>query len=163
MSRGGVTARVEGRESIRRALREQPEIAGQALATGIYALGNNIMTTSKPLTPKDLGVLRGSGFVTLPELLQQRSHGGRFSSKEYEVTVGFGGPAKAYAEAQHENEHYRHEEGEAKYLEKALDAHRPDAERFVAAIVSQSIRMQRAADESSFRAHPTDPDGGGQN
>jgi hypothetical protein len=72
------------------------------------------------------GILRGSGYVELN------------ADGELRVTLGFGGPAGAYAVPQHERLDYRHTVGEAKYLEKPLMA----AASTLAADLAASIREE---------------------
>ena len=65
-----------------------------ALGGAIQLEGETIMTRSKrEFVPVDLGTLRGSGHVTQPE----------YSGHKAEVTLGYGGPAAAYALAVHEH------------------------------------------------------------
>lgn len=74
----------------------------------LYRVGESIMTDSKAhYVPVDQGVLRASGYVAPPV-----EEPGAVS-----VTLGFGGPAQAYAEVQHERLDYHHKVGQAKYLE----------------------------------------------
>lgn len=66
----------------------------QAMGGAIYLEGQTIMTRSKrEFVPVDLGTLRGSGHVEQPE----------YSGHKAEVTLGYGGPAAAYALAVHEH------------------------------------------------------------
>ena len=79
----------------------------------------------------DLGNLRASGFVLTARL----RHGGanaqpgpeaqalaKTTRTAVSAVVGFGGPATRYALVQHERTDYKHTVGEAKYLEKAVQA-----------------------------------------
>lgn len=88
----------------------------KACGAGLYAVANNIMTDSKEHTPVDLGNLRASGYVTLPQ--------GRGVS-ELVVEVGYGGTAASYAVTQHEATGHVHPVGEAKFLENALGRYNP--------------------------------------
>lgn len=80
-------------------------------AAGLYAIGNEVMTSAKKQTPVDTGILRKTGYVTLP----QDKHGQTF------VEIGFGGPAEEYSIPQHERTDYVHEAGNAKFLERPVD------------------------------------------
>jgi len=82
----------------------------QAVAAGVYQAANAVMTNAKQRAPLDTGVLRASGYVTLPQV-----------GPRPRCEVGFGGAASAYALIQHERTEYHHEVGEAKYLEKAFN------------------------------------------
>lgn len=67
-----------------------------------------IFRESQRLVPVKTGVLRGSGRIIPP----------RLKGTKYEVVIGYGGAASAYALKQHENLQYAHKEGKsAKYLE----------------------------------------------
>ena len=63
------------------------------LAAALYAEAELTMTEAKKLCPVDTGRLRDSGVVFPPEV----------KSNAVEVTMGFGGPASAYALSVHEN------------------------------------------------------------
>lgn len=65
-----------------------------------------IMRTSKhDFVPVDTGVLRSTGRVWVTG-----------KAPLAEVVLGYGGAAKAYAVIQHENLHFHHTVGQAKYL-----------------------------------------------
>jgi len=67
-----------------------------------------IFRESQRIVPVKTGVLRASGQIVPP----------RKKGDKYEVVIGYGGAASAYALKQHENLQYAHKEGKtAKYLE----------------------------------------------
>jgi len=67
-----------------------------------------IMTDSKEnYCPVEFGTLKNSGHVAV-------------DPDKIAVTLGYGGAAEDYAVVQHENLTFKHEVGEAKYLEKPL-------------------------------------------
>lgn len=106
-------------KEVEHALKKHLEAAIKSAEAALYQGGNIIMTEAKERAPVDLGTLRNSGYVTLPE-----TRGGNTF-----VEVGFGGAAKAYAVRQHEDTSYSHTDpktgnsvGEAKYLENAINA-----------------------------------------
>ena len=107
----GVRFKIEGLSKLRRALAEKQVDAERAVAAGMFVLGNEIMTTSKRRVPVDTGTLRGSGYVTQPEK----------RGRELTVELDYGGPAKAYAEKQHELPFKHPEGGQRFYLKSALD------------------------------------------
>lgn len=93
-------------------------------AAGIYALAQEIMTSSKKMVPVDQGILRASGYVDAP----------RDDGKRITVELGYGGAAAAYAVRQHEDLSLNHPGGgQAKFLELAVEAARPHAADVVAA------------------------------
>lgn len=87
----------------------------QDLATGLFMLAEEIMTDSKTnYVPVDTGNLRNSGTVALPVIAGNR----------VTVTLGYGGPAAAYALKVHEAPaSYGH--GKNKYLSKPINAAAP--------------------------------------
>lgn len=82
--------------------------AKRAMAKALYVEAERIMAESAPLVPVDFGVLKASGHVQPPEM----------SGERVSVTMGYGGPAEAYALVQHEDLTFRHTVGQAKYLEQ---------------------------------------------
>lgn len=103
----------------------------QAVAKALYVEGEQLMADAKKLTPVDEGVLRASGFVTLP--FEDPEDGSQT------VDVGFGGPAGSgnqngetnrkpvgYAIIQHEDLTLNHKVGQAKFLEEPLNTRKGD-------------------------------------
>lgn len=83
----------------------------QKAAAALFRRGEAIMADSKEhYVPVDLGVLRESGHVTLPEV----------SGNDISVTLAYGGAAKDYAIPQHERLDYKHTTGGPKYLERPV-------------------------------------------
>lgn len=111
---GGLRMRVVGAEQLAAKLRRAGELAQKAAAAGAYNVGLSVLRKAVRNAPKKYGVLRGSGYVTRPDGRGQ-------------VTVGFGGPAKAYAWVQHENLSFKHTEGGPKYLSRAIEETRSQA------------------------------------
>jgi hypothetical protein len=105
--------RLIGTEALQAKFKKAGKLAQTAIDAGSYNVGLTILAQAIPGTPKKWGVLRGSGYVALP--------------KNGEVTVGFGGPAAAYAWPQHENMTFKHAVGGPKFLENALYAVAPKA------------------------------------
>lgn len=105
-------------KEVERALKKHLEAALKSAEAALYQGASIIMTEAKERAPIDLGTMRNSGYVTLPQ-----SRGGNTF-----VEAGFGGAAKAYAVRQHEELSYNHTDpktgiavGEAKYLENAIN------------------------------------------
>lgn len=101
---------VKGAGDLRDQLKKTKQLVGQATARALYVAGNEVMTEAKSRAPIDTGVLRASGYVTIPDVERPK------------VEVGFGGAAADYALVQHERTEFHHEVGEAKYLSNAIDA-----------------------------------------
>ena len=114
-----------GSRELDKILRRAKEKGARAADAGRYAVGLTILARSVPMTPKKWGVLRGSGYVTHP------TNG--------VVTVGFGGPAAAYAVVQHERMDFKHTEGGPKYLENAVNLVAPQAVNIFGRIVEKSL------------------------
>lgn len=147
MTGGRSSVSVVGGAKLRRALRGLAHNASRALGAGLYLEGNNIMADAKERAPLDLGTLRGSGYVTTPHT----------SGHETTVELGFGGPAKDYAVVQHEELGFLHPEGgEAKYLERAVDARSANAARNIGAFAIAALKRGTFALPPSV--HVTHPD-----
>lgn len=79
-----------------------------AIGRALYEEGQNIFRESQKQVPHDEGVLMASGQLHMPAV----------SGSSVLVEITYGGSAATYAEIQHENEDYKHDEGrKAKYLE----------------------------------------------
>lgn len=141
---------VSGGGNIRRNLKEAEKKWIHSVATGAYLAAGNIMTRSKRLVPVDLGALKGSGYVTLPEV----------SGSTIKVELGYGGPAKDYAVKQHEDLTLNHPDGgQARYLAQAAEEHEPALLRTVQTIAKQAF--EAGGGRPAKGPLPTDPDKGG--
>lgn len=100
----------------------------RAVAQAVYAEANVIMRESKKEVPLDDGPLRRSGTVEPPVV----------QGLVWEITLGYGGTAQAYALLQHENLMFKHAPGrKAKYLEDPVRAHIPKLQSRIAARVEK--------------------------
>lgn len=115
-------------------LRRHLSAVQRAAEAALYQGGSIIMTEAKQRAPLDVGTLRNSGYVTLP----------RTDSEGTFVEVGFGGAAKAYAVRQHEELSYRHDVGEAKYLERAINATEKEVMAHVKRVAARAMQTGRA-------------------
>lgn len=98
-------------------------LAQQAAARGLTRGAEYLRGQSVPRTPKQDGILRGSAVV------QPASSGDLVSA------VTFNTP---YAVKQHEELGYRHDDGEAKYLERPLNEHRDEILEIIAAEIRRA-------------------------
>ena len=130
-------------------LRKRLKAAQKAAQTALYQAGSIIMTEAKHRAPLDIGTLRNSGYVTLPVT----------RGNDTFVEIGFGGAAKAYAVVQHEKLSYRHEVGEAKYLENAINAKEDEVRKRIARLTDRALETGRAPGGGSY-PHPRTPDEG---
>lgn len=104
------------------AFRAVGENADEALGAALYLEANRALNISRPLVPVDTGILRGSGVVLQPERMAGRVR----------VVFGYGGGARKYAVAQHENLKYAHTVGQAKFLSEGVRRSLPGASARVA-------------------------------
>lgn len=103
---------IKGLDQLNAAISEAAAGFGDRAGSALRAEAELIMTEAKKLTPVLTGTLRESGHVTGPV----RGTG------TTEVGLVFGGPAASYAVYVHENQEAHHSNGEAKFLEKAVNA-----------------------------------------
>jgi hypothetical protein len=94
-----------------------------AMERAFFKFGNTEMTEAKRLTPVEFGDLRDSGEVSPPE----------WEGDNLTMELSFGGSASEYAMAVHEDMEAHHDQGEAKFLEKPLNASEPYMDQRVGA------------------------------
>jgi hypothetical protein len=99
----------------------------QRAAAALYQEALLVEGTSKSLTPVDFGILRDSHETKQPQV----------EGNNISVAIVVGGAAEAYAVEVHENLNSYHRVGQAKFLEGALYAHKPD----LMANLSQRLRL----------------------
>lgn len=107
---------IVGDDELRRKMAQAGPLAITAGGAALFEIANKLMNKSQTLVPVDTGVLRGSGTVNNPV-----AQGGGVT-----VMFGYGGAASDYAEIQHENESFQHDDGQAKYLQEPIDDYAPD-------------------------------------
>ena len=113
-----ITATVTGQSAIVDAIQRALENAPAAVQVGLLVEGSRIAADAVQRCPVDTGALRESVFVK-----PAPGHG---------VEVGFSAPHAAYV---HERTDLHHDEGEAKFLEKAKNAAASTLASDVAAMV----------------------------
>lgn len=132
------TAGFDGMTALREMLRRAGPNAVLALAAAMFIEGQDILLISQGIVPigkkergdKHPGVLRASGHVALPVI----------AGTKVEVTIGYGGAARAYALVQHERDDYRHDAGkQAHFLSEPVEADLPKFEAHLAANIGKSI------------------------
>ena len=122
----------------------------RAAGAGLYAVGNNIIAEASTRVPVDLGVLRGSGYVTLPVI----------QNNNVTVEMGYGGPAEDYAVRQHEDTSLKHPEGgEAKFLESSMNRQMSGTAQRV--FVAEATRAFERGGRARHSGTPTIPNEGG--
>ena len=146
--KGTVRIDVFGDKEARQNLKTCRDQMLQAAGAGLYMTASVVMTGSLKRVPVDFGILKGSGFVTLPEIGPQK----------VEVEIGYGGPAKDYAEVQHERTDFHHEVGEAKYLQRAVDAEAGTMEQTAARYTREAFDRKQGA--AKVPGMPSDPNSG---
>ena len=88
---GSIT--LEGGDKLRAVLAQLGEQATEKLGGALFRQANFIMTESQDLCPVDIGTLRASGHVELPEM----------NGTSVSVQLGYGGAAEDYAVIVHED------------------------------------------------------------
>lgn len=101
-----------GMDSVQKALADMQDRLRLAAEGAMYLSANNIIIDAVERTPQDHGALRASGYATLPVR----------TGDDTTVEIGYGGPAASYAVVQHEGLNFRHEVGEARFLDHATTA-----------------------------------------
>jgi hypothetical protein len=134
--------KLKGLKEALAAIKAAKEQAHVAVAGAVYVAANEVMTDAKQRAPVDTGVLRSSGYVTLPTV-----------GSNPRVELGFGGAAEQYALVQHERTEFKHEVGEAKYLENAFNS------VDVAGIIEEEVERRMESKEGvGPGAHRTEPE-----
>lgn len=134
---------IEGIEAMKVTLQKVTERGMNAAKAAVYLEANNVMAEALPLTPKDYGALRSSGYVTMPEDTPV-------------VEMGFGGPAADYAVVMHEDPkmNYTTAGTGTKYLEHAIDRRRAGFEQNLGALYQAAFDQNAGASQTNT---PTDP------
>lgn len=111
--RGSFDFEFRGNRKLQSAINRWGDQLKDRVPGALFEEGERIMTISKQnFVPVKDGVLRASG----------RTHPAVRKGKNVEVVLSFGGTAVTYALEQHENLDFSHTVGEAKYLERPLNA-----------------------------------------
>ena len=140
----GIKMKITGNEKILVNLKKVPSRLGEALGGGLYLEASNIMTDSKKQSPVDLGTMKASGYITLPEI----------TLSSVKVEMGYGGPSADYVVVQHEHTEFNHEVGKAKFLEDPMYAHRFRFSKKVTNYAKRLFDMNKGASKSSFPENP---------
>ena len=142
-----VHAKVHGAKEIIQNLDAIKNRWQNAVATGLYLESNNLMGLSKRLTPVDIGALRASGYVTLPEM-----HGSLII-----VELGYGGDiSRTYAVVQHERLDFHHEVGQAKYLFDAAAARSQSLANNITQLAKAAFEANRAPQRTTMPVNPSE-------
>ena len=128
----GVKITIKGLNRLIKKLNSLGSDANREISPALFQEAEEIMGRSKSLVPVDTGVLRSSGHVQRPEV----------DRNGVRVTLGYGGPAEAYALAVHENLRARHPVGQAKYLEQPLLEALPEVKRAVGKALDRAIKKR---------------------
>ena len=124
-----------GIDAVLAALGALPAQTLKATGAFLYREGEAIIGDAKEsYVPVDLGILRDSGHVGLPDI----------SGSRVQVEIGFGGAAQDYAAIVHEDLTANHPNGGGpKYLERPLLAHGADMASRMADEVAQGLGIRR--------------------
>lgn len=129
--RMAVSVRILGAQKSAANIRRMSKAARKKFFEAMIDVSEQILQHSKDTyVPYLTGDLERSGSIAV--------HPGRYPS----VEIGFGGPAAAYAEIQHENVLFTHPNGgSAKYLEFAVRDFEPRISHELETAVRSEIRM----------------------
>ena len=134
-----------GISKFKRNLERAKDAMTKAVAAGLYGEGNNIVSDAIENAPIDNGTLRSSGYCTAPKY----DRDGPF------VEVGFGGEmSRKYAVIVHEVPK-NYNQGDMKYLQRALDAARSDFTANVNEIAKRHFKFNAGSPQAG--ANPVDP------
>lgn len=100
---------VTGKAKVIRNLLQESKAGRRAVAAGMYAVGHQIHAAAVKRTPIKHAFLRNSAYVAPP----------MGSSYKPTVEIGYGVDYAVYV---HERTELKHKKGEAKFLQKAVDA-----------------------------------------
>lgn len=130
-----VTLTLKGDEAISKKLRELAERCPRAAAVALYEVGTVLMRDSVRRTPSLTGELKRSAYVTVPSATSRPS-----------CEIGYGSD---HAVPVHEETEVSHDDGEAKFLQRALDGGRAGAmkvftTRFMTAEAEKSPQFGRS-------------------
>ena len=125
-----LSVEVKGTAQVRARLAALVASVPAVVAAALYQEAELVMTASKDQVPVDTGTLKNSGFVNDPDV-----NGG-----EIAVVLGYGGAASAYALKQHEDLTLRHDDGNAKFLERPVLAAGKGLAARLAARVKSALR-----------------------
>jgi hypothetical protein len=107
-----------------RFLKQSPERSAQMMATAVYEEATEAFGQSQDLVPVRYGILRASGFVTAPKVINHTS----------ETTIAYGGAAAPYAAYVHEiTTHHHDAPTRAKFLSYPLEMRFPVLGKRIAA------------------------------
>ena len=113
-------------------MKKEPQAAGRAVYE--FAQGE-VLPVAKERTPVDYGTLRDSGIVDLPVIKEG------LGLTLITVAIGFGGGAAHYAIWVHEDLEAKHEVGQAKFLESAMNDKAQEFIEIVGANLARALGM----------------------
>ena len=139
---GDFQLQLDGTDKLAKALRMAKENMSEAIAQAMVDFGGHVALVAGQRTPIDTGELRSRSFVEGPFLEE--------GSQEYVVVVGYEkyddtfpktskGTPNRYAVPVHERTNVRHETGQAKFLESAVQETSSEYLRFMADQLRQEV------------------------
>jgi len=120
------TVKIQGIQAIKQAYLQIPQIMNSEMKDALIKSASLVEDSAKHKVPFKEGILMTS-------IMRPRDPG----IGERQVRVGSN---LDYAMAQHENLHYKHRRGEAKYLEKALKENESNIRRIFDKMISNIIK-----------------------
>lgn len=122
-------------------LRRMQKICPPAAASTIYAFATRVMRESVKRTPTSTGELKDSAYVTMPST----------TSTRLSIELGYG---SEHAVQVHEDTEASHDDGEAKFLQKALDGARSGAVPQLERDFLTALKSDGALPRGEFPAQP---------
>ncbi len=133
----GMSVKVSGTRKLEMKLMQFRVEIPEAVEVALYWLAERIMDFSQMLVPVDTGDLKESAFISKPS-------GGLFC-------MGYGAPHAPYV---HEDTSASHEQGEAKFLEKAILKEARGALHLVIKRAERAILRRETWTAGKYPAHP---------
>lgn len=116
----------KGFDELNKLLRVMPAETRQKVRPALLKVCADLKGRAQRLAPKDIGTLRGSAYYSA-----------QVTNQGLEAEVGF---TEAYALRQHEDMSYRHENGQAKFLEQPLQENTPKYVAAISAAINDAIK-----------------------
>lgn len=140
-----VSMKIVGTNELIKNLQAAGDRGVKAVGCGLYTEAQNIMTDSLKQVPVDVGNLKNSRYVTMPQV----------SGQTITVEMGYGGAAKKYAEIVHERTDFKHPQGgKAKYLVDPLMSAKSGLAKNVAHFAAKAFQANKGASPTGTPQEP---------
>lgn len=146
VAKSGISMQIIGLKELIKNLEDAGDRGKKAVGAGLYLEANNIIADSLREVPVDLGALKNSRYVTLPNV----------SGNNISIELGFGGAGtKDYAVIQHERTDFKHPEGgKAKYLQDPINKAASGFAKNVTNFTARAFNANKGATKTSVPEKP---------